>query len=73
MQSLLRRFDLEDVLLQRDERDPATVQQTFERVLDTPWDWHRINEHIEEASDQQIEFLKGSRASAGGGSAQSLT
>ena len=66
----LRRFDLEDVLLQRDERDPATVQQTFERVLDTPWDWDRINEQIEEASDQQIEFLKGSSSGAAGGLAK---
>jgi hypothetical protein len=70
MQSLLRRFDLEDVLLQKDERDPVTVQQTFERILDTPWDWDRINAQIEEASDQQIEFLKGSSSGAAGGLAE---
>ena len=70
MQSLLRRFDLEDVLLQNDERDPVTVQQTLNRVLDVPWDWNRMNEQIEEASDQQIEFLKGSSSRAAGGLAK---
>jgi hypothetical protein len=43
------------------------VQQTVERVIDTPWDWDRINEQIEEASDQQIEFLKGSSSGAADG------
>jgi hypothetical protein len=55
--SLLRRFDLEDVLLDADEGDPVTLQRTFERVADTPWDWDRLNDRIEETSDQQMAFL----------------
>jgi hypothetical protein len=58
--SLLRRFNLEDILLEQEERDPATLQQTFERVIGAPWDWARINGQIEAESDRQIEFLQGS-------------
>jgi ElaB/YqjD/DUF883 family membrane-anchored ribosome-binding protein len=61
-QSLLRRFDLEDFLLSEDEREAATLERVFERVVDTPWDWDRINEQIEEASDRQIEFLNNAKA-----------
>jgi hypothetical protein len=67
MQSFLRRFDLEDVLLQNNEEDPVAVQQAFEQVIDKSWDWDRINEQIEEASDQQIEFLQDSISGDAGG------
>lgn len=55
--SLLRRFDLEDVLLDADEKDPNTLHQTLERVMNGAWDWQRINKQIEAASDQQLAFL----------------
>jgi hypothetical protein len=67
MQSLLRGFDLEDVLLQNDEQNPDSVQKAIEQVIATSWDWDRINGQIEKASDQQIEFLQGSSSGAAGG------
>ena len=63
--SLLRRFDLEDILLDFNERESVKLQRTFEQAVDMPWDWDRINLQIEEASDQQVEFLKGSMADFG--------
>lgn len=55
--SLLRRFDLEDVLVDADERDPSRRQATLDRVMKGAWDWKRINEQVEAASDQQLQFL----------------
>jgi len=63
--SLLRRFDLEYILLNSDERESVKLQRTFEQVVDMPWDWDRINVQVEEASDQQVEFLRGSMAGVG--------
>lgn len=63
--SLLSRFDLEDILLDFNEREPIKLQRTFKRAVDMPWDWDRINLQIEEASDQQVEFLKGSMDGVG--------
>lgn len=69
--SLLRRFDLEDALLDGDELDDAVVARACTRAIDAAWDWPRTQDRIESAADAQIAFLR--RCLQGDGAASSTT